>query len=121
LSVSQVETDLPAKKVHVCGKKFYSRWTDATAGQSSFSSVLEPGVARYDALCEMAKEGRTEAGLKVKSDFLTKLREETNIVLWLDDERKKDKHRKSEQRALPEAPRKSVEEAMKGFDGLFGK
>jgi len=53
---------------------------------------------------------------------LTKLREEANIVVWSDDERKKAKHRKLEQRALPEAPtRKSVQEAMKGFDGLFGK
>jgi len=69
LSISQVETDFPAKKVHVYGKKLYAKWTDATVGQSSFSSVLEPGVARYDALCEMAKEGRTEAGLKVESNF----------------------------------------------------
>jgi len=68
----------------------------------------------------MAKEGRTEAGLKVESDFLTKLWEEANIVVWSDDERKKAKRQKSEQRALPEAPRKSVKEAMKGFDGLFG-
>jgi len=112
---------LPTKKVHVYGKKFYSKWSDATAGQSSFSSVLKPGVARFEALCEMAKEGRTEAGLKVESDFLTILREEANIVVWLDAERKKAKCRKSEQAALPERPRKSVEEAMKGFDGLFNK
>lgn len=119
--ISQVETDLPAKKVHVYGKKFYAKWTDATAGQSSYSSVLEPGIARYDALCEMAKEGRTEAGLKVESDFLARLREEANIAVWSDEARKKAKRRKSEQRALPEAPRKSKEEAMKGFDGLFNK
>jgi len=112
---------LPAKKVHVFGKKFYSKWSDATAGQSSFSSVLKPGVTRYDALCEMAKEGRTEAGLKVESDFLKRLREEANIVVWSDEERKKARRRKLEQRALPEAPRKSAEEAMKGFDGLFDK
>ena len=103
---------MPAKKVHVYGKKFYAKWTDATAGQSSCSSVLEPGVARYEALCETAKEGRTEASLKMESDFLTRLREEANIAVWSDEERKKAKRRKSEQRALPEAPRKSADHGV---------
>jgi len=52
-----LEVDLPAKKVHVFGKKFCSNWSDTTAGQSSFFSVRKPGAAHFDALCEMTKGG----------------------------------------------------------------
>ena len=72
----------------------------------------------------MAKEGRTEAGLKVEEAFLTKLRAEAKITAWSDVERKKAKRSKSEQKAAPPKPCKSIEEAKKGLmvflDRMFG-
>ena len=97
----------------------HAKWTDATAGQSSYSSITQAGLDRFDKLVEMCKEGRSEEGLAVEKAFMVKLWEEAKITVWSDEDRKKAARRKSGQPALPKKPKRSVEEAKKGFDGLF--
>ena len=90
------------------------------AGQAVYSGVTPESIACYEELCQMANEGRTEAGLKVEEAFLEKLRAEAKIEVWTDAERKKAKRNKSEQKVIPAKPCKSLEDARKGFDGFFG-
>lgn len=112
--------DKTDKKIHVYGQKFFAKWTDALAGQGLYTGVTPAGITRFSELLELAKEGRTEAGAKVEEAFLTKLRAEAKITAWSDAERKKAKRSKSDQKAAPPKPTKSIEEAKKGFDGFFG-
>ena len=111
--------DHEEEKLHVWGAKFYGKWTDATAGQCKYSSVQEEGMERFTVLCEMAKEGRTQKGHEVEQAFLTKLRAEKGITVWTHKERLAAKKRKSTQPAVIQKAAKSLEDAQKGFDGLF--
>ena len=109
------------KKLHCYGKKFFAKWTEATAGQSSFSSITPEGKARYEELLAMAEEGRSEEGLKVEEAFLKRIRSDYGCTVWTPEERASAKRsNKAADEPRPKKPRRSIEETKKGFNGLFG-